>query len=148
MRRQMAAFPVTGPPILGAPHFLGTVLGVLGVLFVLAKALVPRSGQAPTPATGPCHHSQPLPVDGPPARHFIFQRADQDRQDSQDLQDMASRMLAHLAIGNTGNWQHLHIGNIQRLTCAAKMAAFHMAVRRANFVTFQTLKFTASMKPD
>ena len=109
----------------------------------------------------------PLPVGGPPERDSIFQRADQDRQDSQDLQDMAIRMLAHLArakarlpqdrqssalrtsqahswgswkscsswprrqsreaawrlprpparppqlaIGNIGNWQHLHIGNI------------------------------------
>ena len=39
-------------PILDAPHFSGTVLGVLGVLGVLAKALIPRSSQAPTPATG------------------------------------------------------------------------------------------------
>ena len=32
-------------------------------------------------------HFQPLPMDGPPARHFIFRRADQDRQDSQDPQE-------------------------------------------------------------
>ena len=43
----------TGPPILGAPRLLGTFLGVLGVLFVLAKALVPRSGPAPASAIGP-----------------------------------------------------------------------------------------------
>ena len=43
----------TGPPILGAPHIPGTFLGVLEVLFVLAKAPVPRSGLAPTPATSP-----------------------------------------------------------------------------------------------
>ena len=78
-------------------------------MFVLAKALAPRSGQVPAPAIGklpghrpsayPGHrpvaiHSQPLPVDGPPARHFIFQWADQDRQDSQNPQDMASRACA------------------------------------------------------
>ncbi len=48
----------TGLPTLGAPHLLGTFLGVLGVLFVLAKALLPRSGLAPIQATGP-RHSRP-----------------------------------------------------------------------------------------
>ena len=38
--------------IAGAKRFQCTVLGVLGVLGVSAKALVPRSGQAPTPASG------------------------------------------------------------------------------------------------
>ena len=50
----------TGPPILGAPHFPGTFLGVLEVLFVLAKAPVPRSGLAPTPATSPRLPNWPL----------------------------------------------------------------------------------------
>ena len=34
-----------------------------------------------------------------------------------------------LDIGNIGNWQHLHIGNIPRLPCAAKMAAFPVKLR-------------------
>ena len=38
--------------IAGAKRFQCTVVGVLGVPGVLAKALVPRSGQAPTSATG------------------------------------------------------------------------------------------------
>ena len=50
--RKMRVVPVL--PIPGAKHLSGTFLGVLGVLFVLAKALVPRSGLAPAPATGLC----------------------------------------------------------------------------------------------
>ena len=92
LARQPSAL-AAGPPILGAPHFPGTFLGVLGVLFVLAKALVPRSGpRLPRPLARAIRF-QPLPVGGPPARNAIFQRADQDQQDSQDLQDMASECL-------------------------------------------------------
>ena len=43
-------------------------------------------------------HSQPLPVDGPPARHFIFRRADQDTRDTQDTQDRADAWCEALPI--------------------------------------------------
>ena len=38
-----------------------------------------------------------------------------------------------LAIGNIGNWQHLHIGNIPPLPCAAKMAAFPVRLRATDW---------------
>ena len=73
----------------GAPHLTGTFLGVLGVLGVLAGALVQRSGHVPHLPPARAIRSQPLPVHGPPARIAIFRRAGQDRQDAQDDQDMA-----------------------------------------------------------
>ena len=56
-------------------------------------------------------HFQPLPVDGPPARNFIFQWADQDTQDTQDTQDVASHAAA------PGHWldrRHWDNGRLAR----------------------------------
>ena len=52
-----------------------------------------------------------------------------------------------LDIGNIGNWQHLHIGNIPRLPCAAKMAAFPVRLRAqalTGTAAFQAAAFPAT----
>ena len=56
-------------------------------------------------------------------------------------------MLTHQAIGNTGNWQHFHIGNIPPLPCAAKMAAFPVKLRAqalTGTAAFQAAAFPAT----
>ena len=75
--------------VVGAWCLTGTFLWVLGVLGVLAGALVWRSGHVPRLPSARAIRSRPPPVHGPPARIAIFRRAGQDRQDSQDAQDMA-----------------------------------------------------------
>ena len=75
--------------VVGAWCLTGTFLWVLGVLGVLAGALVWRSGHVPRLPSARAIRSRPPPVHGPPARIAILRRAGQDRQDSQDAQDMA-----------------------------------------------------------